>query len=73
VDVIPTRGAGGFSDVFLVLDGPRARALALGGAFGEIDDGPLLRPVLQAVEDAEGISKILLTRVGPGPESRKAA
>jgi hypothetical protein len=61
VDVIPTRGSSGVSDVFLVLDGPRARALAMGGAFGEIDAGQELRPVLVSVEDAESVSRILLS------------
>jgi len=60
VDVIPTRGASGLTDVFLVLDGPRARALAMGGAFGEGDLGPQLKPVLESVEDAESVSRILL-------------
>jgi hypothetical protein len=75
VDVIPTPGASGFTDVFLVLDGPRARALAISGAFGEGDAGPQLRPVLLSVEDPESVSRILLARPGrgPGPESRRAA
>lgn len=71
VDVIPTRAAGGLTDVFLVLDGPRARALAISGAFGESDSGPSLSPVLFAVEDAEAVSQILLTR--DEPASPKAA
>jgi hypothetical protein len=60
VDVIPTRTSSGLADVFLVLDGPRARALAMGGAFGEGEAGPQLRPVFQSVDDAEGVSRILL-------------
>jgi hypothetical protein len=71
VDVIPNpRGGRGLTDVFLVLDGPRARALSIGGAFGEGDVGPQLHPVLELVEDAESVSRILLAR---GPESRQAA
>jgi hypothetical protein len=62
VDVIPARGASGLTDVFLVLDGPRARALSMGGAFGEGDLGPELRPVLESIDDAESISRILLAR-----------
>jgi hypothetical protein len=62
VDVIPARGASGMTDVFLVLDGPRARALSMGGAFGEGEIGPQLKPVFESVEDAESVSKILLTR-----------
>ncbi len=76
VDVIPTRGASGMTDIFLVLDGPRARALAMGGAFGEGEMGPQLRPVLESVEDAESVSRILLSRSptpSRPPESRQAA
>src|SRR6185436_3097829 len=40
VDVIPLPSRGGLSDVFLVLDGPRARAVATSGAFGEMERGP---------------------------------
>jgi hypothetical protein len=61
VDVIPARSAGGLTDVFLVLDGPRARALAMSGAFGEGDSGVELTPVLESVEDAESVSRILLS------------
>jgi hypothetical protein len=73
VDVIPTPGANGMTDVFLVLDGPRARALAISGAFGETEMGPQLRPVLESVEDAEGVSRILLSGPAGPPESRQAA
>ena len=59
----------GLHDVFMVIDGPRARALAASGAFGEIDRGPHLRPVFEAVEDAEGASRILMTQ----PELPRAA
>lgn len=59
VDVIDAPAKGGVRHVFLVLDGPRARALAAGGAFGEAPRGPELRPVLESVEDAEGVSRIL--------------
>lgn len=60
VDVIPAPTANGLTDVFLVLDGPRARALSVGGIFGDDERGPQLRPVLYSVEDAESISQILL-------------
>ena len=73
VDVISTPGSSGLANVFLVLDGPRARALALGGAFGEQEVGPLLRPVLELLEDAESVSRILLARPARPPESRQAA
>jgi hypothetical protein len=62
VDVIPARTTAGLTDVFLVLDGPRARALAISGAFGEGDAGSQLSPVLESVEDAESVSRILLSK-----------
>ena len=52
VDVIHTPVGDGLRDVFLVLDGPRARALAASGAFGELECSPSLRPVFRAVNDA---------------------
>lgn len=56
--VIDTKTEGGRSDLFLVLDGPRAAALAPSGAFGaEPDRG--LQPVLQLVEDPDAVCKIL--------------
>jgi hypothetical protein len=72
VDVIDTpAGVGGVRDVFLVLDGPRARALAASGAFGEHPRGPELRPVLESVEDADSVSRIL--RQPSEPELPRAA
>ena len=59
VDVIDAPAGDGVRHVFLVLDGPRARALAASGAFGEDPRGPELRPVLECLEDAEGVSRIL--------------
>jgi len=58
-DVIESPKGDGLHDVFMVLDGPRARAVAASGAFGELARGPHLRPVFEAVEDAEGVSRIL--------------
>ena len=72
VDVIPARGASGLTDVFLVLDGPRARALAMGGAFGEMEGGLELHPVLVSVEDPESVSRILLSRPSPSVPQRAA-
>lgn len=60
VEVIDTPTGEGLSNVFIVLDGPRARALAASGAFGEINRGPNLRPVFESVQDAESLSRILL-------------
>jgi hypothetical protein len=59
VDVIDAPAGGGLHDVFFVLDGPKARALAASGAFGELGRGPHLRPVFEAVDDAEGASRVL--------------
>jgi hypothetical protein len=59
VDVIDSPIGDGLHDVFFVLDGPRARALAASGAFGELGRGPHLRPVFEAVDDAEGASRVL--------------
>ncbi len=69
VEVIDTPTGEGLSNVFIVLDGPRARALAASGAFGEITRGPNLRPVFESVQDAESLSRILL---GPGDLPRAA-
>jgi hypothetical protein len=60
VDVIDIPGARGLSDVFLVLDGPRARALELSGAFGESERDTLLRPILEGIADSDSIGRILL-------------
>lgn len=56
--VISAEGRG-ISDVFLVLDGPQARALAPSGAFDERSDSDTLVPVLSAIEDAETVGAIL--------------
>jgi hypothetical protein len=59
VDVIDAPSKGGLRDVFLVLDGPHARALAAGGAFGEAPQQGL-QPVLRRVEDVDAVRQILL-------------
>jgi len=46
-------------DVFLVLDGPQARAMAPSGAFGTEDRDDALRPVFAAIADAETVGEIL--------------
>jgi hypothetical protein len=48
-----------FHDVFLVLDGPQARALAPSGAFGGEDRDDALRPVFAAIADADTVGKLL--------------
>ncbi|NUP07885.1 MAG: hypothetical protein HOW73_17705 [Polyangiaceae bacterium] len=61
VDVIDAPCHGGKTDLFLVLDGPKARAFAPSGAFGE-QQGSGLQPVLKLVDDAESVQRILKTR-----------
>lgn len=61
VDVIDAPGHGGKKDLFLVLDGPKARAFAPSGAFGE-EPGNGLQPVLKLLEDAETVLELLRTR-----------
>jgi hypothetical protein len=63
VDVIDAPAENGLRDIFLVLDGPRARAVAASGAFGEAR-GQGLEPVLQRVADAEAVQRILQAPAG---------
>src|SRR5579884_1120086 len=49
-------------DVFLVLDGPQASALAPSGAFGGDDRDDALRPVFAAIDDADTVGRILRAR-----------
>jgi hypothetical protein len=49
-------------DVFLVLDGPQARALAPSGAFDGADQSDALRPVFAAIADADAVGEILRAR-----------
>jgi len=46
-------------DVFLVLDGPQARAMAPSGAFGTEERDDALRPVFAAIADADTVGEIL--------------
>jgi hypothetical protein len=65
VDIIDTPAGLGKMNLFLVLDGPRARALAASGAFGEYAArGIELLPVFECVQDAEG-AKVALSRRAP--------
>jgi hypothetical protein len=65
VDVIDAPAHGGLRDVFLVLDGPRARSFAASGAFGEAPPSSSLMmpaglvPVLHRIADVEPIHAIL--------------
>ena len=52
------QGTPGLQDLFLVLDGPRARSLAMSGAFHR-DAGEDLLPVFSAIEDAETAHALL--------------
>jgi hypothetical protein len=58
-------------DVYLVLDGPHARALAASGAFGGEGDGTL-QPVLAAIDDAETVGTLLKTRTSVPPVQQAA-
>ncbi len=60
IDVIDAPTMSGLRDVFLVLDGPQARAVEVGGAFQETDRDPQLKPVFSWVADAESVSRLLL-------------
>jgi hypothetical protein len=73
VDVIDAPGQRGLHDVFLVLDGPRARALAASGAFGERDVEAGLTPVLHALADGAEVSEILRVGAGRNPPVPDAA
>ncbi|HEY2515096.1 MAG TPA: hypothetical protein VGI39_29725 [Polyangiaceae bacterium] len=46
-------------DLYLVLDGPKARALAMSGAFGGFGRDDELSPVLGAIDDVEAVGAIL--------------
>jgi len=58
VDVIDAPAERGLHDIFLVLDGPRARAVAASGAFGEAG-GHGLQPVLHRVADVDAVHELL--------------
>jgi hypothetical protein len=62
IDLLTVPALKGANDIFLVLDGPRARALALSGAFGEIERGLQLRPVLESVDDVDGVRQALFAK-----------
>lgn len=63
IDIIGTPAGTGKTNLYLVLDGPRARALATGGAFGEAQDPTAeLLPVFECVQDGEGALLALARR-----------
>lgn len=49
----------GSKDLFLVLDGPRARAMAVHGAFGAVDEPAELSPVFAAIPAVDGPESLL--------------
>ena len=67
VDVIDIPGFRGHNDVFFVLDGPRARAVELSGAFGESDRDTNLRPIFEALTDADTVARLLKGPSGRAP------
>lgn len=54
----PRRSSGELHDVFLVLDGPKARGLSASGAFDENGLGELA-PVFSAIADGPAVEKLL--------------
>jgi hypothetical protein len=50
------------ANVFMVLDGPQARALAASGAFGERGETDTLLPVFAAIDDPETVGALLRGR-----------
>jgi hypothetical protein len=59
ISTAPQAGLNTVSDVFLVIDGPQARALAPSGAFGEGPARDTLVPVLASIDDADGAVEVL--------------
>jgi hypothetical protein len=70
-DAVAPSNSSCLTDVFLVLDGPQARAFSPSGAFGETD-GDKLVPVLSAIEDAETVGLILRAKPAVEPLPRAA-
>lgn len=69
----PWRDGGTRRDLFLVLDGPQARAFSPSGAFGGGGDEQRLVPMFAAIEDADTASELLhVSRISIS-ETRQAA
>ena len=68
----PWRDGDSRRDLFLVLDGPQARAFSPSGAFGAFGNGgdeQRLVPMFTAIEDAEAASEVLhVSRIASGDE-----
>jgi len=74
-DVIsaPLEGATTLSDLYLVLDGPQARAFAPSGAFGGGREHDALVPVFTSIEDADSVMALLREATDVPPSLPKAA
>jgi hypothetical protein len=68
----PWRGGSARRDVYLVLDGPQARAFSPSGAFGGADEERLI-PMFTAVEDADTATAVLHVSRISLTEGREAA
>ncbi|MBX3187885.1 MAG: hypothetical protein KF819_12755 [Labilithrix sp.] len=68
----PGRASGTRRDMFLVLDGPQARAFSPSGAFGGGDEERLV-PMFAAIEDADTASELLHVSRISITEARQAA
>lgn len=58
IDVIESARVDGQHDLFLVLDGPRSRGVAVSGAFEDAPPGELM-PVLRGIVDVEDARRLL--------------
>lgn len=58
-DVIDAPAGEGTRTLFLVIDGPRTRPVAVSGAFDEAENGTDLCPVFECVGDSDGARLVL--------------
>jgi hypothetical protein len=74
-DVIaaPIEGAPKLTDLYLVLDGPQARAFAPSGAFGGGQEHDALVPVFTSIEDSDSVMALLKEATDVPPSLPKAA
>jgi hypothetical protein len=74
-DVIaaPIEGAPKLTDLYLVLDGPQARAFAPSGAFGGGREHDALVPVFTSIEDSESVMALLREVKDDAPPSMPKA
>jgi hypothetical protein len=69
----PFRGGAARRDLFLVLDGPQARAFSPSGAFGGRGGDERLVPMFAGIEDADTATELLHVSRISIPEERQAA